>query len=1504
MDSNSEFLGTKFLDNYTLMADMSVHWGKIGDPNTPYAKDMINEIDLSSPEAKKFIRDSRKTVASLSGTEPEKIKDGLRGIARLSLRTNAIPPSSKTAILDIYRLQPEAIKSRIRRRVGGAANEFQEMELFFTDAFIHFMSGSFPTENNIFRGLDASEANKVIDIFDDVRDSVKYLTDGVIDKSKLVGIFDELAFSEPVGANQIKLRNADELREAMLRGVDPQMKDMVVGSYLKHLEKTNPTRMQRLMDYITGYGTKSDGTVQVFWHSSPNGGAFDRHNNPILRPSRDGQHGRGIHMTTSADVGFETFARHPTYEAIIAMVDKLATAKGITKESPKYSLVMAHAQELHESYVRSGDSARGIMKAREDISVLETKIAKLTDNEIDSVSSDLNKQLDSALDALDYHSEMFILMDKATESAQKSLNSDVGFKIDPVMIPLVLRANRVAKFDSTNHRPDSDLITSILGRVKQLESKVVDPTDIQQTILNGVDGGLAEKMATAISHQLNDDHNLTGQSLYTTLIRVISESAQNGEEGKRAARGFIDDILESLGYEAKVGSTSNRFNEVGPNGELVNSSTKHYKEVVLFDGKNAKHLASDIFDEESSMLYNKQGPVETDAPNPNTAVLLAAINSDGTINHRGWAGVMDGMESAGATPSLTSALVSVAKGRELSEGQANSLKQYGPKLFFSKGSDRLRSFGMKWLGDFIQPLHGSGFHEKQNSELGRRIIPIIQRIKKLPDAKGAVGRWASKNNPMKTSQAPSVTRIVKTLRRPLGHESEKRLSPEEFAIYRDLRTLFAQEADSLKESGVIMGHIEDYFPQVWNKEAMLRDRPEAIRELAKHLMRESLTERNADISPEQAVEKATSIFNRLVDDEGVYMPPPTGGRRDATGDHIDYQRMLRLDKYPDSLKSLEKYLETDLEGMMTKYFDLSTRRVAMANQFGANSHGYYDYLYAVEHGLRGVVELITKGKVFSREIIIPDGDGTAKASIEHELFRPMTQDPAQAAEIAKQTLEIAKTQGASAARDFLISVHPKSTQAWDKRADAIANALAEFEGKTGMIPEHEYKFAQGLFNTTQRKPVSPQDTFFEMQNKTSKVLRSVNAVSLLGWTTLTSLGDVALPLVRSGNFRAWANGLRKWASDPRYREDIQRVGVAVENLTHERLTGLVGADSTKATNAFFNFTLLTPWTNMNREMSGAVFHQAIISEQRTALTAKKGSHNYRTAMRFLNRYGLAAYGKAGAKDLNNPMILADDDLVREGMIRFANESIFTPNSNDVPLWAQTPWGSIAFQLKSFPIMMQRLMLGEGGVVREGFGKTDGKYNANLYPLLYALTIGAGFGMLSLGSKDVAQMRGGEDERSSALRKRNLLKSLGYDKKVHGDEDDFAGWYLDGLIQMGGLGLLSNMMYDSAQQLDNGAYGQMRVASTVFGPSVGLFASSYNVAAGAGDAIGDAMGNESTNSKERQGIRALAERVPVLGGIKALREGVVDTVVGEGDSGKSSKSSGWGGGFDSKWGGGF
>ena len=1494
MDTNSEFLGTQFFDQTTLMMDQQLHFGKIGDANTPYARDALNDVDLNSEVAMRFLKENRRIIAMLSGDTPEKIVDGLRGMARLALRTHIIPPSSKTAILDIYRAQPEAMKVRMRKQLGSAASEMQEMEQFFADSFIHYASGKVPADDNIFKNLTYKESEEVFDILDQVSHGVRYMTDGVVNKSQLVGIFDELAYSMPQGENAVKLQKADTLRETSLHGVDPKTKEAYIGQYLKHLERTNPTRFKLMEAHADSLlGMKDDGEMVMFWHSSANGTRLDRQSNPVLRTSKNGQHGEGLYLTTSDQYGYPAYANRATNLSMVNMLNELVTSEKMVKNSPEYNYILGEIDSLTDAYINASAFAEQIVKKRGHIEKAQADLERASFEGIDGAEAAPQRSIDIMEKQIDAFENGLRENYITTKMLEENLNKSIGLKSSPVMLPILLNVNRVAEFDATMHRMDSDLISSVLGRMQEMESKGVKGSDIQQTISNGTEGGLASQVAIAIRGAASQDANgrISGQNLYDTIVNIVAKDSNldTGEGGIASGREYLDEILKSLGYEAKVGSTSSMLFKQDADGNMIEGRREYYKETVVFDTKKAKHLAADLFNEDSPVLYNSKSEMDTDAQNPNTALLLAAINSEGDYNHRGFASVVSGMESEGASPSLTSSLVAVAKGKELSVGQSNTLKQYGPKLFFSKGSDRLRSFGMKWLGDFIQPVHGTGFHEKQNSELGRRIIPIIQRIKTLPDSKGVLGTWASKNNPLRTNQPDSVTRIVKTLRRPLGHESEKRLSPEEFAIYRDLRELFSKEAVTLKESGVLMGNIKDYFPQVWNKEAMLRDKENTVTELQKHLMRESINERNSDVTVEQARLKAELIFNRLVDDDGVYMPPPTGGRRDATSDHIDYQRMLRLDKYPDSLSSLEKYLETDLEGMMTKYFDLSTRRVSMANKFGTHSHGFYDYIYTVEHGMKGVVELMTQGKVFSREIVVPDGTNRKLADIETELFKPLTKDPAQARQIAEQALEIAKSQGAIATRDFLISVHPKATQAWEKRADAIANALSEFEGNVGMIPEKEFKHAQGIFNVTQRKPVSPQDTFFKQSNNTSKVLRSVNAVSLLGWTTLTSLGDLALPLVRSGNFRAWANGMRKWASDPDYRQAIQSVGVAVENLTHERLTGLVGADSTKATNAFFNFTLLTPWTNMNREMAGAVFHQAIITEQRRALTADQGSNKYRTAMRFLNRYGLADYAKDGAKDLNDPRVLADDDAVREGMIRFANESIFTPNSNDVPVWAQTPWGSVIFQLKSFPLMMQRLTLGEGGVGSEAM-------KGNVYPALYALTIGAGFGMASLGSKDVVQSRGGEEGTSMELRNRNLLKSLGYDKKVHGDADDFAGWYYESLMQMGGLGLLAGIMHDSAQQLDNGAYGQMRVASTVFGPSVGLFGSAYNVAAGGWDATKDLMGSESTNSKERQAIRALVERVPVAGGVKGIREAVVDTVAGETESGSSSSSSsGWGSG---------
>ena len=43
-------------------------------------------------------------------------------------------------------------------------------------------------------------------------------------------------------------------------------------------------------------------------------------------------------------------------------------------------------------------------------------------------------------------------------------------------------------------------------------------------------------------------------------------------------------------------------------------------------------------------------------------------------------------------------------------------------------------------------------------------------------------------------------------------------------------------------------------------------------------------------------------------------------------------------------------------------------------------------------------------------------------------------------------------------------------------------------------------------------------------------------------------------------------------------------------------------------------------------------------------------------------------------------------------------------------------------------------------------------------------------------------------------------------------------YWEGLLALGGLGLFGELLYNSASQLDNGAYGSVRQASLVGGPS--------------------------------------------------------------------------------------
>ena len=139
------------------------------------------------------------------------------------------------------------------------------------------------------------------------------------------------------------------------------------------------------------------------------------------------------------------------------------------------------------------------------------------------------------------------------------------------------------------------------------------------------------------------------------------------------------------------------------------------------------------------------------------------------------------------------------------------------------------------------------------------------------------------------------------------------------------------------------------------------------------------------------------------------------------------------------------------------------------------------------------------------------------------------------------------------------------------------------------------------------------------------------------------------------------------------------------------------------------------------------------------------------------------------------------------------------------------------------------------------------------------------------------MRGGDTGEEMDIRNRNLLKTLGYNEKIHGNENDFAGWYVEGMMQMGGLGLFGDVLHSVATQADNGAYGEQRITSALLGPSYGLLSGGVRTFAGAKDW---ALDSTPSNAKERQAAREVLGRVPVLGGIRKLKESAVDFVAGE------------------------
>ena len=121
--------------------------------------------------------------------------------------------------------------------------------------------------------------------------------------------------------------------------------------------------------------------------------------------------------------------------------------------------------------------------------------------------------------------------------------------------------------------------------------------------------------------------------------------------------------------------------------------------------------------------------------------------------------------------------------------------------------------------------------------------------------------------------------------------------------------------------------------------------------------------------------------------------------------------------------------------------------------------------------------------------------------------------------------------------------------------------------------------------------------------------------------------------------------------------------------------------------------------------------------------------------------------------------------LQEAVIKFSNQTIFTPNANDIPLFAQSPVGQIVYQLKSFPMMMGRLSYDVGRLAVAADPQTGGgrRFSPAVMLATVAPIVGGGGANLV---KDYVQARGEENTRQPRDRSFNdIAESIGWDANV-------------------------------------------------------------------------------------------------------------------------------------------
>lgn len=1347
-------------------------------------------------------------------------------------------------------------------KFDGSYTEKDVAEEWFVENWGRWMTER-ATKGSIFDVKDAdgfaevSVKGYLAQLADRLYEYTAYVLNGLIGRKSVKQLYRQMTYH---GDMFTRKRKEKPITTAVNTYQYPAVAPQLAKNYADEVVKNMSREKQLLVREFLGIGPDDNIADYVEFHGTPVMDEFNRTRNPdaYLRPSEDGMFGEGVYTTVNSDYasGYADGNRINAYERL---VDKMEDGERKT-------------------------AARDIVRQMNELNT------QLEQWEWESVHAEIVKGIPRQEHAADKLADLMARFESAKEAFARATNNPKGAGVVPVFVR------------TKNHFNFGPNAKFTFGDGTK--------TDVSHLLATAQKRGyISEDGFNFLAREVEERGELTGKEFYEFLTMEMEDPSSQKRsfgsfEERRMGRKKLSQFLRDEGYEGIISFV-----------EDFNSGSGKLDETVTFDPNHIKHVDADFFDSDRrGMYYSVLG---RDGQTAMGADMLEAMSLTGKApDIMDMANASRKLQEAGV-PDLAPFVRRVLRKEAPTAEDVDAVRKNSSIFsYFRENSQRLREMGASWLGDYIKPQNGVGLYERHDIDLSDKVFPIYEALKQLPDNKGWAKRWARRSAAFLpnnfTSKADleaspkSHQRILGAIRR--GELAVRDLNVQEQRVARQIIAAFEAERERMVSSGLPVGDTrrgsgDFYVPQQWDVELMRQSPAKAKKAFAQFFWNES---RRPDfeyppLSDADAARKADDIINAMIDADGETYGDDVIRR--AVGDPF-HSRIINLE--PDEYDFMEEFLVNDLDGLIAQYFDRTTRKIALTDKFGASGHGFSAYVTTGERGIQGAVNTLRSNK----KVVYMHRQYQEEAPIEHLIVPALQGSDKDVTELVTEASNIIKDTGnKDAAKNLILSRFPSDDQADPNlrvRVDAIVNAMADFPDGT-MTPQAK-SLGEDMMDIMNKRPLKKYS-----QNvgayKISRTVKAFNSITLLAFTTLTSLGDVALPLVRSGNLKAWYKANKQWMGDPSYRNASKQIGVGIENLMHDRMVQMAGEGSQKLQNSFFNFTLLTPWTNMQREVAGIVGFEAFKSElaraRRMKANGQEGSKAYKTAERFLRRYGMTgpeaqvdflAEGAPMLTDIRASEML-ENKALRYALLRFTNEAIYTPNPNDIPTWAQTPWGSMFFQLKSFQLMMARM---------SKYVYDEARHGGNYAPALYLATVGAGFGYGSAAIKDVVQSRGGEDNESRELRERKLTSTpLGaipeamFGLEEGSDTDKILGNYLEGMMAIGGLGLFAELLYNTAEQADNSAYGKMRIAGAIFGPAVGTFEDAVDVFVAGPAGIFDEKA-----ARRREAVRSIVGRVPVAGGIRGFKEGVVDAVAGEAGSGgkkkqatKFGKSKGFGsGGF--------